>query len=211
MIISNTTCLEELCQVQKKRKVRRVFSKKIKVKAFSRRDIYSKIPDTVKKQDSTVKATISTHHEKIVDREAYRSISKKWEVNVMEGCVESHNIFSLECIIKRAHRSTTCGCGGLRIHRGCANMCGIDLEDNVKLCSFDTFECISDCISCIPCTLCHCLHFEDSQPCLQRDFPVGDTWVFREEKACPNCLSGLLPVHGTGCDVCNFEFSSIMF
>jgi hypothetical protein len=121
----------------------------------------------------------------------------------------SVDVFSAKCIVERCSRVTTCACGGLRIHSFCADMVGKMLKPDAKLCSFDSDDCVSDCISCLPCTICHRLKADDVEPSLERDFPEGDSWVFREEHACPSCLAELLG-HGTNCDVCGFDFTSIM-
>jgi hypothetical protein len=122
----------------------------------------------------------------------------------------SVDVFSAKCIVDRCNRVTECACGGLRIHDFCADMIGKTLKPDTKLCIFDSDDCVSDCISCIPCIVCHRIDVDDVEPSLERDFPEGDSWVFREEHACPSCLAALLLGHGTNCDVCGFDFASIM-
>lgn len=123
------------------------------------------------------------------------------------------DMFSTASITKRAHRMTTCWCSGVRVHSSCIKKFDIDVFDGTRLCIFDggvNGLCNSDCLSCVPCIVCHKIKDVDTHTSLQRDFPVGDNWLFREERVCPSCLASVGVDHGTHCDVCGCEYQTIM-
>lgn len=124
------------------------------------------------------------------------------------------DIFSTASVMNRINRITTCWCSGVRVHSSCAGKFDIDLPHGTRLCLFDGGVhgvCTSDCISCVPCIVCHKTKDTDTHASLMHDFPVGDNWLFREERVCPSCTAQLLPDHGRHCDVCNFDYDTTVY
>jgi len=109
---------------------------------------------------------------------------------------------------------TTCWCGGVRVHSSCAHKSSIDLPDGTPLCLFDGSKygvCTSDSINCVPCIVCHKNNETDKHTSFERDFPVGDNWLFREENACPSCLAKVhRPDHCRYCKFCKFDYDTLV-
>lgn len=103
---------------------------------------------------------------------------------------------------------TTCWCAGLRVHKSCAQK--LDLPDDTPLCIFDGGSCgvcTSDGISCVPCIVCHKVKDSDTRISLLRDFPIGDNWIFREERACPCCIGRIRKDWDeTHCEFCKVDY-----
>jgi hypothetical protein len=118
------------------------------------------------------------------------------------------NIFATAVGVDHVDMITTCWCAGLRVHKSCALK--LDIPDGIQLCLFDggpNGVCTSDCISCVPCIVCHKTKDTDTETSLSTDFPDGDNWLLREEKACPSCLAKIhVDSDEVRCKFCNVGY-----
>ncbi|KAJ1470473.1 hypothetical protein T484DRAFT_1753824 [Baffinella frigidus] len=123
------------------------------------------------------------------------------------------DVFSTTSINNRVNRVSNCWCEGVRVHSSCATKFEMEIPSGTRLCVFDGGQygaCTTDCISCVPCIVCHKVKDTDELPSLRRDFPVRDNWLFREERICPGCLACIAKDHSHHCDVCDFDFDSMV-
>lgn len=144
----------------------------------------------------------SEHESSEDDRDTIASLTEITEK------IKGVDIFSSASGVDHVDMITTCWCAGLRVHTSCAQK--LDIPDGIPLCLFDGGPygvCTSDCISCVPCIVCHKVRDNDTHTSLSRDFPVGDNWLLREERACPSCLA---KIHGdkdeVRCKFCNVGY-----
>jgi hypothetical protein len=204
MIFSATNATVGRNKIPKTRRVKRNFSKKRKRLVVAVVD--EQVLAVANEEEDITECCISVLADEVTIAECVNVLAD--EVTIASTPII--DVFSSDCILKRRSRATVCACGGLRLHPVCADLVCADIAPDSKLCSFDSETCLSDCVNCIPCTICHRLDADDVEPSLTSAFPEGDAWIFREEDACPRCLAVLLPQHGPSCDVCAFAFESII-
>jgi hypothetical protein len=158
---------------------------------------------------TTKKHRLRLKFEKKVEKKRLKEVEKA----LLKTRANTQAIFASKTVRERTMRTTTCWCGGLRVHQSCATTFNVDTSTSHQLCVFEQGRCTSDGLSCVPCIVCHRTKDTDDHPSLRRDFPDGDNWLFREERVCPGCLSGLAKEHNEHnrcCDVCAFDFNELV-
>ena len=158
----------------------------------------------------TLRPTKPNH---IDDVEETEEIDDMQQIVVEEPLQQIIDIFTSVSSINHINITTCCGCDGVRVHSSCVVKSNIDLPDGIRMCMFDGGHngvCTTDGVSCVPCIVCHKINDTDKHSSLQRDFPPGDNWLFREEHACPSCLATIGPCPGRYCEFCNFEYETLV-
>ena len=157
--------------------------------------------------ESIIQEQVQKHDEYTPDESEHETSEDEKETKTVDEIAEKIkivDIFANASGVDHKDMITTCWCSGLRVHKSCAQE--LDLPRGMQLCLFDggvNGVCTSDCISCVPCIVCHKIKDNDTHTSLSRDFPVGDNWLFREEKACPSCLATIRRGNDeTHCEFC---------